>query len=238
MDENKKKQLEQAILQIEKQFGKGSIMRLGSTEQEPIQTIPSGSIALDIALGIGGLPRGRVIEVYGPEMSGKTTVALHVIAEAQKQGGEAAFIDAEHALDPNYASNLGVDVDSLLVSQPDNGEQALEITEALVRSGAVDVVVVDKLPASFIVEKSSEFECAALYYKGGEGEADVPTEESYAICVTKGQDELLKAINEVLAELGKEGIQFRFFDLVHDLPPLGHDAGLGILGGDYIVGDD
>ena len=136
-----------ALRQIEKQFGKGSIMKLGDQELEDIATIPSGSLALDVALGIGGYPRGRVIEIYGPESSGKTTVALHAIAEAQKTGGQAAFIDAEHALDPNYARALGVDTDELLLSQPDTGEQALEIAEALVRSGAVDIVVVDSVAA-------------------------------------------------------------------------------------------
>lgn len=136
-----------ALRQIEKQFGKGSIMKLGDEQQQKIETIPSGSLALDVALGIGGYPRGRVIEIYGPESSGKTTFALHAIAEAQKQGGQAAFIDAEHALDPNYARALGVNTDELLLSQPDTGEQALEITEALVRSGAVDIIVVDSVAA-------------------------------------------------------------------------------------------
>ena len=136
-----------ALRQIEKQFGKGSIMKLGDQELEDIATISSGSLALDIALGIGGYPRGRVIEIYGPESSGKTTVALHAIAEAQKAGGQAAFIDAEHALDPNYAKALGVNTDELLLSQPDTGEQALEISEALVRSGAIDIIVVDSVAA-------------------------------------------------------------------------------------------
>lgn len=143
----KKKVLEVAIGQIEKQFGKGSIMRLGDTKIEEIGVIPTGSLDLDIALGIGGLPRGRVIEVYGPESSGKTTVALHVIAEAQKCDGIAAFIDAEHALDPGYAKKLGVDTENLIISQPDTGEEALEIAEALVRSGAIDIVVVDSVAA-------------------------------------------------------------------------------------------
>ncbi|GMG97080.1 recombinase RecA [Tepidimicrobium xylanilyticum] len=141
------KALDVAISQIEKQFGKGSIMRLGDTKTERMEVIPTGSLELDIALGIGGLPRGRIIEIFGPESSGKTTVALHVVAEAQKMGGIAAFIDAEHALDPSYAKKLGVDVESLIVSQPDTGEQALEITEALVRSGAVDIIVVDSVAA-------------------------------------------------------------------------------------------
>lgn len=139
--------LEMALRQIEKQFGKGSIMKLGEHAGMVVETVPSGSIALDIALGIGGMPRGRIIEVYGPESSGKTTVALHAIAEVQKAGGQAAFIDAEHALDPLYASKLGVNIDELLLSQPDTGEQALEIAEALVRSGAVDIIVIDSVAA-------------------------------------------------------------------------------------------
>ena len=143
----KEKALETAIAQIERQYGKGAVMRLGQTQAMDIAAVSTGSLSLDIATGIGGFPRGRIIEVYGPESSGKTTLALHCIAEAQKLGGEAAFIDAEHALDPVYAANLGVDVDSLLVSQPDNGEQALEITESLVRSGAIDIVVVDSVAA-------------------------------------------------------------------------------------------
>ncbi len=145
---DKTKALEFALSQIEKNFGKGSIMKLGEkTATMETEIIPTGSIALDVALGVGGFPRGRVVEIYGPESSGKTTVALHAIAEAQKKGGIAAFVDAEHALDPLYARNLGVDIDNLLVSQPDTGEQALEITEALVRSGAVDIVVVDSVAA-------------------------------------------------------------------------------------------
>ncbi|QUL98666.1 MAG: recombinase RecA [Candidatus Fermentithermobacillus carboniphilus] len=144
----KEKALELAVAQIEKQFGKGSIMRWGEASQKmAVDVIPTGALALDIALGIGGLPRGRIVEIYGPEGSGKTTVALHIIAEAQKLGGIAAFIDAEHALDPLYAKRLGVDVDNLLISQPDTGEQALEIAEALVRSGAVDCIVVDSVAA-------------------------------------------------------------------------------------------
>ncbi|MBS4023427.1 MAG: recombinase RecA [Dethiobacter sp.] len=144
----KQKALEMALMQIEKQFGKGSIMKLGdSPGRLNFSIIPSGSLSLDIALGVGGFPRGRVIEIFGPESSGKTTVALHVIAEAQKTGGYAAFIDAEHALDPAYASRLGVNIDELLVSQPDTGEQALEIAESLVRSGAIDVVVIDSVAA-------------------------------------------------------------------------------------------
>lgn len=145
--EDKGKALETALHQIEKQFGKGAVMRLGQNEAMNIGYVPTGSLSLDIALGIGGLPRGRIIEIYGPESSGKTTLSLHCIAEGQKNGGNVAFIDVEHALDPVYASALGVDVDSLLVSQPDTGEQALEITEALVRSGAIDVIVVDSVAA-------------------------------------------------------------------------------------------
>lgn len=148
MDDNRKKALSAALSQIEKQFGKGAVMRMGdSSAIRNIEVISTGSLNLDIALGIGGLPKGRVVEVYGPEASGKTTLALHVVAEAQKQGGVAAFVDAEHALDPIYAEKLGVNVDELLVSQPDTGEQALEITDMLVRSGAVDVVVVDSVAA-------------------------------------------------------------------------------------------
>ncbi|MDD6643542.1 MAG: recombinase RecA [Faecousia sp.] len=145
--EDKKKALETALHQIEKNFGKGSVMRLGDRPEMNIDAIPTGSLALDAALGIGGLPRGRIVEIYGPESSGKTTLALHVVAEAQKRGGEVAFVDAEHALDPTYAEAIGVDIDSMLVSQPDTGEQALEITDALVRSGAIDVVVVDSVAA-------------------------------------------------------------------------------------------
>lgn len=145
--EDKKKALETALHQIEKNFGKGSVMRLGDRPEMNIDSIPTGSLALDAALGIGGLPKGRIVEIYGPESSGKTTLALHVVAEAQKRGGEVAFVDAEHALDPTYAEAIGVDIDSMLVSQPDTGEQALEITDALVRSGAIDVVVVDSVAA-------------------------------------------------------------------------------------------
>jgi len=139
--------LDAALGQIEKQFGKGTVMRLGERTSMQVASISTGALSLDIALGIGGVPRGRVVEVFGPESSGKTTVALHMIAEAQKDGGTAAFIDAEHALDPVYARNLGVDIDNLIVSQPDTGEQALEITEALVRSGAIDVIVIDSVAA-------------------------------------------------------------------------------------------
>ncbi len=145
--EEKKTALETALAQIEKQFGKGAVMRLGQNQAMQVEAISTGSLGLDLALGIGGLPRGRIIEIFGPESSGKTTLALHCVAEGQKSGGNAAFIDVEHALDPVYASALGVDVDSLLVSQPDTGEQALEITEALVRSGAIDVIVIDSVAA-------------------------------------------------------------------------------------------
>ena len=144
---DKKKALETAMQQIEKNFGKGTVMRLGDKPEMNVDAIPTGSLALDAALGIGGVPKGRIIEIYGPESSGKTTLALHIVAEAQKKGGEVAFVDAEHALDPTYAAAIGVDIDSMLVSQPDTGEQALEITDALVRSGAVDVVVVDSVAA-------------------------------------------------------------------------------------------
>ncbi len=147
MQEGKKKALDTALAQIEKQFGKGSVMTLGQNAAMNVEHISTGSFSLDTALGIGGVPKGRIIEIYGPESSGKTTVALHIVAECQKNGGTAAFIDAEHALDPIYAKNLGVDIDSLLVSQPDNGEQALEITETLVRSGAIDAIIVDSVAA-------------------------------------------------------------------------------------------
>ena len=149
MSENleKNKALEMAMSQIEKQFGKGSVMKLGEFKAMEVEAIPTGALSLDMALGIGGVPRGRIIEVFGPESSGKTTLALHIVAEAQKMGGDAAFIDAEHALDPVYAKKLGVDIDNLIVSQPDTGEQALEITESLVRSGALDVIVVDSVAA-------------------------------------------------------------------------------------------
>ena len=147
MDANKQKALEAALSQIDRQFGKGSVMRMGDARAVQIDSISTGSLGLDIALGVGGLPKGRVVEIYGPESSGKTTLTLHVIAEAQKAGGTAAFIDAEHALDPLYAEKLGINVDDLLVSQPDTGEQALEITDMLVRSGAVDVLVIDSVAA-------------------------------------------------------------------------------------------
>lgn len=143
----REKALDTALAQIDRQFGKGSVMRLGSEERAPIESIPTGSIALDVALGIGGLPKGRIVEIYGPESSGKTTLALHAIANAQRNGGVAAFIDAEHALDPEYAKLLGVDIDQLLVSQPDTGEQALEIADMLIRSGSLDVIVIDSVAA-------------------------------------------------------------------------------------------
>ncbi len=143
----KKKALEMALGQIEKQFGKGAVMKLGENSHLNVEVIPTGALGLDIALGVGGVPRGRIVEIFGPESSGKTTVALHIVAQAQKAGGEAAYIDAEHALDPVYAKNLGVDIDNLIVSQPDTGEQALEIAEALVRSGAIDVIVIDSVAA-------------------------------------------------------------------------------------------
>ncbi len=147
IEKNKKEALETAIAQIEKAYGKGAVMKLGQNNTMQVEAISTGSLSLDIALGVGGLPRGRVVEIYGPESSGKTTLALHAIAQAQKAGGEAAFIDVEHALDPVYAAALGVDIDSLLVSQPDSGEQALEIAEALVRSGAIDIIVIDSVAA-------------------------------------------------------------------------------------------
>ena len=147
IEKEKLQALNQALGKIEKDFGKGSIMRLGEASSMGVEAISTGSIGLDIAVGIGGLPKGRIVEIYGPESSGKTTVALHTVAEAQKNGGIAAFIDAEHALDPVYAKALGVDIDNLIISQPDTGEQALEITEALIRSGAIDIIVVDSVAA-------------------------------------------------------------------------------------------
>ena len=178
--------LDNALKQIEKDFGKGAIMRLGeAADRMNVEVISSGSLAIDLAVGVGGFPRGRVIEIYGPESSGKTTVALHAVAEeAQKQGGVAAFIDAEHAMDPIYARNLGVDINNLLISQPDNGEQALEITEALVRSGAVDIVVVDSVAA--LVPKAE--------IEGEMGDAHVGLHASVRLDVRKG--ELIKANNE------------------------------------------
>ena len=146
-DQNKLKALESAITQIEKAYGQGSIMKLGDTTRMKVEAVPTGSLSLDIALGVGGIPKGRIVEIYGPESSGKTTVALHMVAEVQKKGGIAGFIDAEHALDPVYARNIGVDIDELYISQPDSGEQAMEITETMVRSGAVDIVIVDSVAA-------------------------------------------------------------------------------------------
>lgn len=146
-DPNKVKALEAAIAQIEKNYGQGSIMKLGDTRHMQVESVPTGSLSLDLALGVGGIPKGRIVEIYGPESSGKTTVALHMVAEVQKQGGIAGFIDAEHALDPIYAKNIGVNIDELYISQPDSGEQAMEITETMVRSGAVDIVIVDSVAA-------------------------------------------------------------------------------------------
>ena len=148
VDENKKRALDAAIAKLEKDYGKGTVMRLGDpAAQVAVETIPTGSLSLDLALGLGGVPKGRIVEIYGPESSGKTTVALHMIAEVQKRGGIAGFIDAEHALDPVYAKNIGVDIDELYISQPDSGDQALEITETMVRSGAMDIIVVDSVAA-------------------------------------------------------------------------------------------
>ncbi len=157
--DDRQKALDAAMAMIEKDFGKGAVMRLGDDERPPIQAISSGNTAIDIALGIGGFPRGRIVEIYGPESSGKTTVALHAIASAQKDGGIAAFIDAEHALDPEYARLLGVDTDNLLVSQPDTGEQALEIADMLVRSGAIDIIVIDSVAALRRRERPSIAQC-------------------------------------------------------------------------------
>src|SRR3989442_4224668 len=173
--EEKKRAMELAIAQIEKQFGKGSIMKLGATEAPPpdVPVIPSGSLGLDLALGTGGLPRGRVIEIFGPESSGKTTLMLHTIAEAQKTGGTAAFIDAEHALDLTYAEKLGVNTAELLVSQPDTGEQALEITETLVRSGAVDIIVIDSLAA--LVPRAEPEGCLGEAHMALQGRPAAPT---------------------------------------------------------------
>ena len=159
-DSDKQRALEAALTQIDRAFGKGSVMKLGEkAKTADVESVSTGSLGLDIALGIGGLPRGRIVEIYGPESSGKTTLALHVVAEVQKSGGTAAFIDAEHALDPSYAHRLGVDLDNLLVSQPDTGEQALEITDMLVRSGAVDVVVVDSV-ACLLYTSPSPRDCS------------------------------------------------------------------------------
>ena len=147
MDENKRRALESAVAQIEKAYGKGAVMKLGDNQHLNVETFPTGALGLDLALGVGGLPKGRIVEIYGPEAGGKTTVALHMVAEVQKKGGIAGFIDAEHALDPVYAQRIGVDIDNLYISQPDNGEQALEIAETMVRSGAIDIVIVDSVAA-------------------------------------------------------------------------------------------
>lgn len=155
-DKEKSKSLEQALAQIEKQFGKGAIMKMGETEHQSIEVIPTGCLTLDVALGIGGIPRGRIIEIYGPESSGKTTLSLHILAEAQKLGGTCAFIDAEHALDPSYAANLGVNLEELYISQPDNGEQAMEIAATLVASGSIDLIVSTALRRSLRKPKSTE----------------------------------------------------------------------------------
>ncbi len=169
------KALDAALSQIEKQYGKGSVMKLGDTSHMQVETVPTGSLSLDIALGAGGVPKGRIVEIYGPESSGKTTVALHMVAEVQKRGGIAGFIDAEHALDPVYARNIGVDIDNLYISQPDNGEQALEITETMVRSGAVDIVIVDSVAA--LVPKAE--------IEGDMGDSDCSGETSYVQALRK-----------------------------------------------------
>ncbi|NPA11776.1 MAG: recombinase RecA [Epsilonproteobacteria bacterium] len=184
MDEKKQKALELALKQVEKQFGKGALVKLSEKEIEPIEAIPTGSFGLDMALGIGGIPKGRITEVYGPESSGKTTLALSIIAQAQKQGGVAAFIDAEHAFDPIYAKNIGVDIDNLLVSQPDYGEQALEIVETLARSGAVDIIVVDSVAA---LTPKAEIE-------GNMGDAQVGTQ---ARLMSQALRKLTAAVNKM-----------------------------------------
>ena len=184
--DEKLKALDAALTQIEKAYGKGSVMKLGDSRANMnIETVPTGSISLDIALGLGGVPKGRIVEVYGPESSGKTTVALHMVAEVQKRGGIAGFIDAEHALDPVYARNIGVDIDNLYISQPDNGEQALEITETMVRSGAVDIVIVDSVaalvPKAEIDGEMGEFPC------GSSGQAYVTGSEEADCCYQQVQ---------------------------------------------------
>ena len=198
----KKKALENAIANIDKQFGKGAVMKLGDNVGMNVDVISTGSLGLDLALGVGGLPRGRIIEIYGPESSGKTTVALHVIAEAQKNGGDAAFIDAEHALDPVYAKALGVDIDNLIVSQPDTGEQALEIAEALVRSGAIDVIVIDSVAA--LVPKAeiaaNGYDLSINKYKETEY---VPVEYPSTTEILADLHELEMEITKGLAELEK-----------------------------------
>ena len=159
-NEDKKRALDAAIAKLEKDFGKGTVMRLGDpSAQVAVETIPTGSLSLDLALGLGGVPKGRIVEIYGPESSGKTTVALHMIAEVQKRGGIAGFIDAEHALDPVYAKNIGVDIDELYISQPDSGDQALEITETMVRSGAMDIIVVDSVAALVPKQETAMSDC-------------------------------------------------------------------------------
>ena len=164
--DDKLKALDAAISQIERAYGKGAVMKLGdSASQINVETIPTGSLSLDIALGVGGIPKGRIIEIYGPESSGKTTVALHMVAQAQKLGGIAGFVDAEHALDPQYAKNLGVDIDNLYISQPDNGELALEIAETMVRSGAMDIVIVDSVAATEVIKHSPPLRLSSVRYK-------------------------------------------------------------------------
>ena len=172
-NEDKKKALDAAIAKLEKDFGKGTVMKLGDpAARVAVETVPTGSLSLDIALGLGGVPKGRIVEIYGPESSGKTTVALHMIAEVQKRGGIAGFIDAEHALDPVYAGNIGVDIDELYISQPDSGEQALEITETMVRSGAIDIIVVDSVAA--LVPQAGDRGRYGRFPCGIAGAADVP----------------------------------------------------------------
>ena len=198
---DRQKALDLAMSQIEKDFGKGAVMRLGDDERPPIQVIPSGNIAINVALGIGGFPRGRIVEIYGPESSGKTTVALHAIAEAQRAGGIAAFVDAEHALDPDYARKLGVDTDNLLVSQPDTGEQALEIADMLVRSGAIDIIVVDSVAA---LTPKAEIDGDMIKYHGTENigmAAD--TERGLVVPVIKNAGDLnLAGLARQIGELG------------------------------------
>ena len=194
----KLKALEHALADLDKQFGKGSVMKLGSDAiSQNIPVVSTGCLTLDAALGVGGIPRGRVVEIYGPESSGKTTVALHIVAEAQKAGGIAAFVDAEHALDPMYAKKLGVNIDELYVSQPDTGEQALEIAEALVRSGALDVVVIDSATAQKYVADNAGLKIVedSTAFEG----------EEYAIAVKKGNTELLNMINAEIEKMLADG---------------------------------
>ena len=204
---DKKKALVTALSQLDKTFGKGTVMRLGDRPEMNVEAIPTGSLALDAALGIGGVPKGRIIEIYGPESSGKTTLALHILAEAQKRGGEVAFVDAEHALDPVYASALGVDIDNLLVSQPDTGEQALEITDALVRSGAVDAVAMDVFVAKDqIADKNGELIIL---------DEQISTEQ-YAVGFLKGNTKLRDEVQKTLLEMVADGtfaeISQKWFD--------------------------